>query len=259
MRSGNVVLVGAGPGHVDFLTIAGLKAIQAAEVILYDALLTPDIRRLFPTKAKALYVGKRCGHHALKQNQINDLLISYAQSGYEVVRLKGGDPFIFGRGAEEVEALRAANCSYRIVPGISALNGIAAQVSLPLTSRSDANEFRALQGHSLPSDPMYWQDLARYNGTVVIFMGIENLPEIARRLCEAGARPDTELAVIETDEDGRQHVTRSNHQSIIEFGFDKKTNGPGIIYLGPNIKLMNYEVIPLPEEIRHVQVLAHIP
>lgn len=264
MRSGNVVLVGAGPGHVDFLTIAGLKAIQAAEVILYDALLAPDIRRLFPSKAKTLYVGKRCGQHALKQNQINDLLVSYARSGYQVVRLKGGDPFIFGRGAEEVEALREAHISYQIVPGISALNGIAAQVGLPLTSRSDANEFRALQGHTLPSDPSYWQDLARYKGTVVIFMGIENLPAIALRLREAGADRETLLAVIETDDEGHPQVTQSNLQSVIEFGFDRKTQGPGIIYLGPNVKLMNSQaaVIDLDstsnQEIGHGSVLTYI-
>ncbi len=262
MRSGNVVLVGAGPGHVDYLTIAGLKAIQSAEVILFDALIATDIRGYFPTKAKALYVGKRCGQHALKQNQINDLLISYAQAGYQVVRLKGGDPFIFGRGAEEVEALREAGISYQIVPGISALNGIAAQFSLPLTSRKDANEFRALQGHTLPADPRYWKDLARYQGTVVIFMGIENLPLIALRLRDAGAKRETLVAIIETDDEGRHVTTRTSLQTLIEYGFDKKTSGPGIIYLGANVALMNADVNPIHayaiEEVSYGSVLTHI-
>lgn len=238
MRSGFVTLVGAGPGHADFLTLAGLKAIQQAEVILYDALLAPDIRRFFPKKAKTVYVGKRCGQHALRQDQINARLVEFAQEGFRVVRLKGGDPFIFGRGAEEVEALRKEGIPYAIVPGVSALNGIAAQVALPVTARTHSNEFRAIQGHSLPDDPLYWQGLARYQGTLVVFMGVENVVAIVRRLLASGAEGDRPIALIESDERGDTHVSRSKIAIIASEGFARQTTGPGIIYIGANVALM---------------------
>ena len=262
MRVGNVALVGAGPGHIDFLTIAGLKAIKKAQVILYDALLAPDIRRLFPRQAKAVYVGKRCGQHALKQSQINELLVSYARDGFDVVRLKGGDPFVFGRGAEEVQALREAAIPYRIIPGISALNGIAAQVGLPLTSRTHSNEFRAIQGHLLPDDPSFWEGLAFYQGTLVIFMGIENLPKIALRLSPLGA-DDKLVAIIETDEQGQALVTRTSILSILGSGFERKSRGPGIVYIGPNVGLMDEQALSYTtrsemEENSH-ETFAHIP
>lgn len=239
MRSGSVVLVGAGPGRADFLTLAGLKAIQQATVILYDALLAPDIRSLFPKKVTTVFVGKRCGRHALSQEQINALLVDYAKQGQRVVRLKGGDPFIFGRGAEEVEALRKAGISYRIVPGVSAMNGIGAQLSLPLTARGLGNEFRAIQGHKLPDDARYWQGLADYEGTLVIFMGVENIASITSRLLTHGAVGDRPLAVVETGEHGHLHTTRSTVEAIYRSGFARKTSGPGIIYIGSNVNLID--------------------
>ncbi len=258
MSRGFVTLVGAGPGSADYLTLGAVKALQQAEVILYDALLSPDIRRLFPRRAKPIYVGKRCGQHALKQDEINALLVEWGHKGRRVVRLKGGDPFIFGRGAEEVEALRAAKIPYRIIPGLSALNGIAAQWSLPLTSRDHSNEFRAVQGHHLPDDPSYWHELASYRGTLVLFMGIEKLPLIVERLRAFGAERQRPIAIIETDAEGQSHVTRSELGQIQKHGFTRKTKGPGIIYIGQNVKLMDQTLQNSAEEIDHGFALAHL-
>ncbi len=238
MKQGFVSLVGAGPGSVDLLTLGAVKALQKAEVILYDALLASDVRKLFPKRAKTVYVGKRCGQHALKQHEINDLLVAYGQQGKRVVRLKGGDPFIFGRGAEEVAALRAAGLAYQIIPGISAMNGIAAEWALPLTARGHGNEFRAIQGHHLPDDPAYWHELAHYQGTLVIFMGIEKLPTIIARLRAFGAERQRPIAILETDEEGRTHLSKSQLGIWQQTGFEKKTKGPGIIYIGSNVSLM---------------------
>lgn len=243
-KSGMVTLVGAGPGTADLLTLAALKAIQQADVVLYDALLTAELLDLIPKRAKAVYTGKRCGKHALKQEQINALLVSYAAQGRSVVRLKGGDPFIFGRGSEEVAALREAGISYRIIPGVSALNGIAAQAGLPLTSRTHANEFRVIQGHFLPEEASHWRELASYAGTLVIFMGGENWPEIARRLIAAGLAASVEYAVIETAPSGELVISRGSVGTVAAAGFSRRTSGPAIIYLGANVALMDAQAAP---------------
>jgi uroporphyrin-III C-methyltransferase len=257
MSTGFVTLVGAGPGSADFLTLAAVKALQQAEVIFYDALLSAEIRRLFPRRAKTFYVGKRCGQHALKQEEINQLLVEWGLKGRRVVRLKGGDPFVFGRGAEEVEALRKAAVPYRVIPGVSALNGIAAQWALPLTARGHSNEFRAIQGHHLPDDPSYWHELASYRGTLVLFMSLEKLPLIVERLRAFGAERQRPLAILETDEEGRSHLTRSDLSHVQKLGFERKTRGPGIVYIGQNVALM--DTLPsYTQEITHGFALAHL-
>ena len=241
MRSGFVALVGAGPGHVDFLTLAGLKALQQADVILYDALLSAQFRQLFPHRSRAIFVGKRCGQHALVQQQINTLIVKYAKQGKYVVRLKGGDPFIFGRGAEEVEALRAAGLAYRVIPGVSALNGVAASFTLPLTLRTGGNEFRAIQGHHLPDDPQWWKDLARYQGTLVIFMGLEKLQATLQKLLQYSGDPAMPLALIESDHEGQAQAFRSSIQDILAHGYQRVGSGAVIVYLGENVRFMDLQ------------------
>ena len=241
-REGFVTLVGAGPGSAELLTLAGLKAIRDAEVVLYDALLSAELVDLIPSRAKAIYTGKRCGRHALKQEQINALIVSYAEQGRRVVRLKGGDPFIFGRGSEELDALRQAGLPYKVIPGVSALNGVAARCALPLTSRTQANEFRAIQGHHLPEDEEYWRDLARYRGTLVIFRGSNQWRIIAQKLVQAGLAAQTSYAVIETLDHGHggvHQVTRGTLADVIAAGFTRLSQGPAIIYVGANVALMD--------------------
>lgn len=246
MRVGSVALVGAGPGPAEFLTLAAADAIAAADVILYDALIGADVRRRFPARAQKLYVGKRCGQHALKQDEINALMVQHAQEGAAVVRLKGGDPLIFGRAAEEMAALRNAGIPYRVIPGISALNGIAALYALPLTDRRASHEFRVIQGHHLDPHPRYWHELAHYEGTLVIYMGLERLSLILERLRNFGAPPEQCVAIIETSGHGLQyadpdssHVTRSTLAGLLREGFQRKTSGPGIVYIGRNLSEMH--------------------
>jgi len=261
MRSGFVALVGAGPGHVDLLTLAGLKAIEQADVILYDALLTAEFRELFPTRSRAIYVGKRCGLHALTQQQINALIVTHAKQGKYVVRLKGGDPFIFGRGAEEIEAVRNADLNYRVIPGVSALNGIAASFALPLTQRHGSNEFRAIQGHHLPDDPQWWQDLARYRGTIAIFMGLEKLPRTLQKLLDHGAHPETPLALIESQDSGPGHAYSTTIHDILKQNYQRVGQGPVIVYLGENVRFMDLKAQAyenLPKEKRYVRAFANI-
>ncbi len=246
MRIGSVALVGAGPGPAEFLTLAAAEAIAAADVILYDALIGPDVRRLFPQKAQTTYVGKRCGQHALGQQEISALMVQAAREGSDVVRLKGGDPLIFGRVAEELAALRAAGVPYRVVPGISALNGLAALYALPLTDRAQSHEFRVIQGHHLDPHPRYWHELALYEGTLVIYMGLEQLELILTRLLNFGAPQGRPIAVIESSSAGlssldgeSSELTRSTLAALLHSGFQRRTAGPGIVYIGPNVASMD--------------------
>ncbi len=239
MPIGTVVLVGAGPGSVDLLTVAAYRAIQRAEIVFYDALIAADVRELIPREAQAVYVGKRCGQHAFHQTEINAQLIAAAHRGLRVVRLKGGDPLIFGRGGEEIAALRAAAVPYRIIPGISAFNGLAAAYALPLTLRSGSQELRLIQGHALPDSAVYWQDLAAYSGTLVIYMGIDHIDRIAENLLRWGAPAHRALAVIETAPDGHTEVTRRTLGDLQKHRFQRRTQGPGLIYIGDNVKHMD--------------------
>lgn len=258
MRSGSVSLIGAGPGRADYLTLAAIRYLKEADIVLYDALLSADIQAFFPSKAKALFVGKRCGQHSFSQAEINERLIFYARQGLHVVRLKGGDPFIFGRGAEEVAALQAAQIPYRIVPGISALNGIAAAVGLPLTARTESNEFRVIQGHNLPHTETDWRSLATYQGTLVIFMGIKQLPIIISNLLKYGAPEMQEIAIVESDSDGHQLVSKSSLAELQQKPFQKQSHGPGIIYIGANVKLMPYQQPLETQEKRNDFLVAHL-
>lgn len=239
MRQGIVIIAGAGPGPAEHLTVAVSRALQSADVVLFDALLAADVRQLAAAGSKWIYVGKRCGQHALKQEAINQLLIDFGRRGKTVVRLKGGDPFVFGRGSEEVETLRAAGIPYRVLPGISALNGIAALHTLPLTSRDQDREFRAIQGHNLPDSAMAWHDLAAYRGTLAIFMGTRQIGAIARRLLEHGGDRDKPIALIESEASGNTKAQRTTLGLAAKGSLKPITKGPGIIYIGNNVAFMD--------------------
>jgi uroporphyrinogen III methyltransferase/synthase len=196
--TGLVVLVGAGPGAEQFLTLAGAKWLSQADVVIYDRLVNPDLLRLARPEAERLYVGKTPGGAGPDQRWINDLLIRRARAGERVVRLKGGDPLVFGRGGEEAEALAAAKVPYRIVPGITAAAAAAACAGIPLTDRRYGSTLALVTGRqdpAKPSEAVNWRALAGID-TVVFYMGVGNLPEIARRLIEAGRDPQTPAAVV---------------------------------------------------------------
>jgi uroporphyrin-III C-methyltransferase len=197
--AGRVALVGAGPGDPELLTIRAARLIGEADIVFSDRLVGKGVMDLIPASAETIYVGKSRGEHSVPQDEIHRRMIEAARRGKRVVRLKGGDPFIFGRGGEEVEALRAAGIEVEVVPGISAALGIAAATQIPLTHRDMAQAVTFVTGHAaLGKEPdLDWRALARPNQTVVVFMGVGTADAIAARLIAAGRDPVTPVAIIE--------------------------------------------------------------
>ena len=230
---GFVSLVGAGPGHPDLLTLRGLRRIEAADVILPDALLDPAYAALYPAGALVLPVGKRCGRPSMPQEGIHGLMIGHARRGLRVVRLKNGDPLVFGRGHEEAQALEAAGIPFEIVPGVSALQAGAAAAGLSLTHRGLADEVRILEGHHLLDRPRDWGELAAPGPTLALFMATRALPAIARRLLAAGAPPELPVVLVEDAGGPLETVTRSVLAHAAAGLLQARTEGPGIVYLGP--------------------------
>lgn len=258
MPSGFVALVGAGPGHADFLTLAAVRHLQAADCILYDALLDQSILAYFPRRAKRHFVGKRCGQHSLTQVQIEEKLIEEALKGQYVVRLKGGDPFVFGRGAEEITSLQRHGIPFEVVAGVSAINGVAAQLGLPLTHRHHANEFRVLQGHRLPEEEGFWPELARYRGTICFYMAYENREDIVHRLLQAGAPWDLPLLYAESEAGKIKQAFLTSLGAEAKQAWQKSGQGPVIIYLGENCRqLAKTSYLSSPAECDHVPVFAN--
>jgi uroporphyrin-III C-methyltransferase len=198
MRAGKVFLVGAGPGDPELLTLKAARIIAAAEVVVFDRLVPPDILDLVPVNADRIDVGKRAGHHPVPQRQINRILVDAARSGRNVVRLKGGDPFIFGRGCEEAAELERAGIPYEVVPGITAAQGCAASARVPLTHRGLATGVRYVTGHCKADEPLDldWASLADPATTLVVYMGLANIDQIVRRLIDHGLPGDTPAIAI---------------------------------------------------------------
>ena len=198
MTIGKVLLVGAGPGDPELLTLKAARAIAAADTVVFDRLVPAEIVRLAPSSAVRVDVGKRAGHHPVPQAEINRLLIQFARSGRNVVRLKGGDPFIFGRGCEEALALEQAGIGYEIIPGITAAQGCAASARVPLTHRGLATGVRYVTGHCRGDEPLDldWASLADPATTLVVYMGFANIGEIVRQLIVHGLPGDTPVLAV---------------------------------------------------------------
>ncbi len=194
---GRILLVGAGPGDPDLLTVKALKAIQSADVIVHDKLVGPDILKLARRDAEMIFVGKSRAAHAVPQDAINQLLIDKALEGHTVVRLKGGDPFIFGRGGEELEAARAANIQIDIIPGITAALGCAAEAEVPLTHRDHASAVTFVAGQCRDLSAQDWRGLHGAGRTLVIYMGLNGAGDIAAKLVAEGAGESLPVAIIE--------------------------------------------------------------
>jgi uroporphyrin-III C-methyltransferase len=203
-RPGAIWLVGAGPGDPELLTIKALKALQAAQVVIHDGLVSDDILDLAPAGAQRISVAKRKSRHSYSQDEINRMLVAFAQQGLNVVRLKGGDPFMFGRGGEELEAARAAGVSCHVVPGVTAALAASASAGAPLTHRGAAQAVTFVTGHAAPKDgsgfgepDLNWGSLATANQTVVIYMGLSMAAPISARLMAAGRAGATPALIVE--------------------------------------------------------------
>jgi uroporphyrinogen III methyltransferase/synthase len=197
--AGIVYLVGAGPGDPGLLTRRGFEVLSTAEVIVYDHLASPRLLELAPRDALRISAGKTIGHCTLSQGEINDLLVEHARRGRRVVRLKGGDPFVFGRGAEEAEHLRRHGLSFQVVPGVTAGLGATSHAGIPVTHRDSASAVAFVTGHDNPDAPgrLDWPSLARFPGTLVVYMGVTRLPALCRTLIREGKGPETPAAMIQ--------------------------------------------------------------
>lgn len=206
MQGGFVTIVGAGPGAPDLMTVGGLRALQRADLVLYDRLVNAALLDE-ATHAQLIYVGKAPGHHAYTQAEINEALVDGARQGKQVVRLKGGDPFVFGRGGEECQALARAGIPFKVVPGISSALAGPAYAGIPVTHRNVATSFTVITAHTAGSDGIDWAALPR-SGTLVILMGVAHLPQIAQQLITHGRAVSTPAAVIhQATTDAQQMVT----------------------------------------------------
>jgi len=240
MKEGRVYLVGAGPGDPELLTLKALRILRRADVVLYDRLVAEEILELIPETAEKVYVGKRTGKHAVPQDRINEILANEAQKGRIVVRLKGGDPFLFGRGGEEAQELHRRGIPFDVVPGVSSALAVPLYAGIPLTHRRHSSSVAIVTGHEDPAKPesrVKWERLATSVDTIVVLMGTEKLRAILERLAEGGRSPDTEVAVIEWGTTGRQRTTVGTLRDIAEKADERGVRPPAVVVVGDVVGL----------------------
>ncbi|MBB5371884.1 uroporphyrinogen-III C-methyltransferase [Acidocella aromatica] len=230
----SVFLVGAGPGDPDLLTVKALRLLQTADVVLHDSLVGKKILTLVSNKARLVDVGKRCGKTSAAQGEICRLLVAEARAGYRVVRLKGGDPMVFGRATEEMDALRETGIAFEVVPGITAATAAAAALQISLTRREVARSVHFLTGHGaaggLPEHD--WVALARGGGTLAVYMGAQTLPGLAAHLIEAGMSPDTPALAVENAALPGQRVLSGTLGALPRLLATAAPEGPVLVLIG---------------------------
>jgi uroporphyrin-III C-methyltransferase len=240
MSIGFVSLVGAGPGDPELLTLKGLRRLRAADVVVYDALLNPEMLRECRADAELIYAGKRAGQHYRSQDEINALLIEKAQAGLRVVRLKGGDPFVFGRGGEEAAALAGAGIAWEVVPGVTSAIGVPAYAGIPLTHRAAASSFAVITGHEDPEREetrLRWQALAQGIDTLVFLMGVSRLATIAAQLIAYGRAADTPAAVIRQGTTPDQETVVGTLATIVADAERAGLTAPATLVVGEVVRL----------------------
>ncbi|HAS62127.1 MAG TPA: uroporphyrinogen-III C-methyltransferase [Vibrio sp.] len=236
LKHGEVALVGAGPGDAELLTVKALSFIQQADVVLYDYLVSDDILALIPDDTILVCVGKRAGHHSVPQEKTNQLLVDFAKQGHRVARIKGGDPFVFGRGAEELEVLADAGVSFQVIPGITAAAGATAYAGIPLTHRDYAQTAMFITGHlKAESDAMDWSTLARGNQTLVIYMGLMKSDYIQQQLISHGRHANTPIAIVERGTQSCQKVFKGELSELADLA--QGAESPSLIVIGEVVAL----------------------
>ena len=237
---GIAYLVGAGPGDVGLITVRGVECIQRADVIVYDNLVSTSLLRYARADAELIFVGKTAGCHALPQDETNALLVKKASEGKIVTRLKGGDPFVFGRGGEEAEELRRAGLEFEIVPGISSSIAAAAYAGIPVTHRAVATAFMVITGHEDPTkdeSQVDWKSVAQFFGTRVILMGVKRIGEISKELIKHGASPDTPVAMVYRGTTTRQRTITGTLANITSVAKAADFKPPAVTIVGEVVRL----------------------
>ncbi|MEZ5653917.1 MAG: uroporphyrinogen-III C-methyltransferase [Burkholderiaceae bacterium] len=238
LRAGEVALIGTGPGDPELMTLRALRLLRQADVVLYDNLVSAEIMALAPPAAERIYVGKRRNDHAMRQEAINALMVEKAREGHRVVRLKGGDPFVFGRGGEEIESLSEQGVGFQVVPGITAALGIAAYAGIPLTHRDHAQACVFVTGH-LKNGTMDldWAGLARPHQTIVCYMGFLGLHELCRQLRAHGLPAHTPAAIIQQGTTEHQRVVVGDLDCLPARAEAAQLRAPTLIIVGTVVGL----------------------
>jgi uroporphyrin-III C-methyltransferase len=251
---GEVYLVGAGPGDPELLTLKALRVLKTADAVLYDDLVAPEIMKLIPSTAQIHNVGKRCGKKKILQEEINFLMIALADSGLRVVRLKSGDPLIFGRAGEEIESLRRSNVAFEIVPGVTSAMGAAAIAQIPLTHRRASSALVFLTAHQAPgSEVADWTKLAGSGATLVIYMPGQNYTDVAARLHASGRAGDTPCVVISRATTPQQQSHRS---TIAELHASPKLAAPTLLVVGEVVRFADPGSVAQQFGVPDISVLA---
>ena len=243
MATGKVYLVGAGPGDPGLLTLKGKEVLSRAEVVLYDALVHPRILDYIPSKAKKIFRGSRGKSGALSQSRINALLVKLAKTGKRVVRLKGGDPFVFGRGAEEILELMENKIPFEVIPGVTSAVAVPAYAGIPVTHRTLNSSFTVVTGHEDPlkdTTQVDWRHLAKNEGTLIFLMGLHSLPHLCERLIGEGKNPQTLAAVIQWGTTPRQKMVRGNLETLPGLAQKAKFQPPAAVVVGKVVELAGH-------------------
>src|SRR5262245_3690369 len=237
---GTVYLVGAGPGDAGLLTLRGAELLGRADVVVYDALVNPDLLRLAPKGAEVIYGGKRARDHAIPQDELNELLIDKAREGKCVVRLNGGDPYVFGRGGEEAEELANAGIPFEVVPGVSSIVAGPNYAGIPLTHREHCSSFTVITGHEDPTkeeSSLDVEQLAKMPGTKVVLMGVERIRQLAESLVNHGMPAETPVGMVRWGTTGRQESMDATLGTIANLVEKKQFKAPAVAVIGSVVKL----------------------
>jgi uroporphyrin-III C-methyltransferase/precorrin-2 dehydrogenase/sirohydrochlorin ferrochelatase len=235
---GKVFLVGAGPGDPELLTLRAVRLLEKADVVVYDHLVSSAVLDFVAPTAERIYAGKRRNEHTMRQEQINALLVKLAQEGKQVVRLKGGDPFIFGRGGEELQTLATEGVAFEVVPGVTAASGVSSYAGIPLTHRDYAQSCLFVTGHLKDGTAdLDWPNLVRPRQTVVIYMGLGGLPEICRQMILHGASPSLPIAVVQDGSIATQKVVTGTLANMPDRVAQAHLKSPCLTLIGEVVKL----------------------